>query len=38
MTTAIYFNEVPTQRNARNSECIGDAWRNRDDLHKKSET
>jgi len=29
MTTAIYFNEVPTQRNARgNSERTDDAWRN----------
>jgi len=36
ITTAIYFNEVPIQQNARgNSERADDAWRNRDDLRKK---
>jgi len=39
MTTAIYFYETPIQQNARgNSECPGDAWRNREILRKKSET
>jgi len=39
MTTAIYFKKIPTQRNARGiSERTSDAWRNRDNLRKKSET
>jgi len=39
MTTAIYFNEMPTQRNAHgNSERTGNACRNRDNFRKKSET